>query len=230
MNPTKEFRDYLISQGAALVGIGDLTTVPASDYPIGIAVAIPLPKHVIKDLQLAPTREYYNLYTVLNDKLNAIVTAGEQYLISKGYHAYAQTTDRVNVDADNKSSLPHKTVATRSGLGWIGKNCLLVTPQYGSAVRISSLLTDAPLTCDAPVTYSQCGTCHACVKYCPAHALKNTLWHPGLPREDIVSVSACYTKQREIMKKSTGIDTDLCGKCFAICTYTKQYLKQTSTG
>ena len=48
MNPTKEFRDYLISQGAALVGIGDLTAVPSSDYPVGIAVAIPLPKHVIK--------------------------------------------------------------------------------------------------------------------------------------------------------------------------------------
>ena len=72
MNPTKEFRDYMISQGAALVGIGDLTAVPSSDYPVGIAVAIPLPKHVIKDLQLAPTREYYKLYTTLNDKLNAI--------------------------------------------------------------------------------------------------------------------------------------------------------------
>lgn len=34
MNPTKEFRDYLISQGAALVGIGDLTAVPSSDYPV----------------------------------------------------------------------------------------------------------------------------------------------------------------------------------------------------
>ena len=226
MNPTKEFRDYLISQGAALVGIGDLTAVPSSDYPVGIAVAVPLPKHIIKDLQLAPTREYYELYTTLNDKLNAIVTAGEEYLISRGYHAYALTTDRIMVDSDNHSSLPHKTVATRAGLGWIGKNCLLVTPQYGSAVRISSLLTDAPLTCDAPITRSQCGACHACVRYCPAHALNNTLWRPGMPREDIVSVSACYKKQRQIMRKSTGIDTDLCGKCFAVCTYTKQYLKQ----
>lgn len=143
MNPTKEFREYMISQGAALVGIGDLTTVPSSDYPVGIAVAIPLPKHVIKDLQLAPTREYYKLYTTLNDKLNAIVTAGEKYLTGRGYQAYAQTTDRITVDSDNRSPLPHKTVATRAGLGWIGKNCLLVTPQYGSAVRISSLLTDA---------------------------------------------------------------------------------------
>lgn len=107
MNPTKEFRDYMISQGAALVGIGDLTAVPSSDYPVGIAVAIPLPKHVIKDLQLAPTREYYKLYTTLNDKLNAIVTAGEKYLTGRGYQAYAQTTDRITVDSDNRSPLPH---------------------------------------------------------------------------------------------------------------------------
>lgn len=40
MNPTKEFRDYMISQGAALVGIGDLTAVPSTDYPVGIAVAV----------------------------------------------------------------------------------------------------------------------------------------------------------------------------------------------
>ena len=141
------------------------------DYPVGIAVAVPLPKHIIKDLQLAPTREYYELYTTLNDKLNAIVTAGEEYLISRGYHAYALTTDRIMVDSDNHSSLPHKTVATRAALA-DRQNCLLVTPQYGSAVRISSLLTDAPLTCDAPITRSQCGACHACVRYCPAHALK----------------------------------------------------------
>lgn len=98
MNPTKEFRDYLISQGAALVGIGDLTAVPSSDYPVGIAVAIPLPKHVIKGLQLAPTREYYELYNSLSDKLNTIITASAKYLTDKGYHAYARTTDQEMTD------------------------------------------------------------------------------------------------------------------------------------
>lgn len=112
MNPTKEFRDYLISQGAALVG-------------------------------LAPTREYYELYNSLSDKLNTIVTAGAKYLTDKGYHAYARTTDQEMTDSDNCIPLSHQTIATRAGLGWIGKNNRLVTPQYGSAVRISSLLTDA---------------------------------------------------------------------------------------
>lgn len=41
MNPTKEFRDYMISQGAALVGIGDLTAVPSSDYPLELQSQFP---------------------------------------------------------------------------------------------------------------------------------------------------------------------------------------------
>lgn len=46
-----------------------------------------------------------------------------------------------------------------------------------------------------------------------------------MPREEIVDVEACYKKQKEIMYVSTGIDTDLCGKCFAVCAYTQRYLR-----
>ena len=123
------------------------------------------------------------------------------------------------------SELPHKTVATRSGLGWIGKNCLLVTPQYGSAVRISSLMTNAPLICDEPIDRSYCGACSQCVKNCPGQALKGSFWKVGMPREEILDTEKCYKTQVEIMSKNTGIETDLCGKCFAVCSYTKKYLQ-----
>lgn len=45
-------------------------------------------------------------------------------------------------------------------------------------------------------------------------------------REEIVDVRKCYEKQVEIMYRETGIQTDLCGKCFAVCTYTRKYLKR----
>ena len=144
MGLTEELKKLLYSQGAALVGIGNMSRIQNCDFKTGIAVAVPLPETIIIDLQTAPTKEYYELYHSLNGKLNEIVMAGEEFLKSKGYEAYAQTTDRVEVDQDNISKLPHKTVAARAGLGWIGKNCLLVTPEYGPAIRISSLLTDAP--------------------------------------------------------------------------------------
>lgn len=86
---------------------------------------------------------------------------------------------------DYRSVLPHKTVATRAGIGWIGKNCLLVTREYGSAIRLSSLLTDAPLHGNDPIDKSLCGTCHKCVDACPAAALTGKLWHAGTLREEL---------------------------------------------
>lgn len=225
MGLTDELKELLYGQGAGLVGIGDMSGEKNCNFKTGVAVAVPLPENIIIDLQEAPTKEYYDLYDSLNGKLNEIVMAGEVFLRSKGFEAYAQTTDRVEVDQDNVSKLPHKTVAARAGLGWIGKNCLLVTPEYGSAIRISSLLTNAPLECDEPVKSSRCGMCDLCVKSCPAKALEGTLWEAGMPRERLVDVAKCYKKQTEIMYRETGIKTDLCGKCFAVCAYTRKYLK-----
>lgn len=226
MGLTEGLKERLFESGAALVGVGDLKSVGECGYDTGVSVAVPLPKHVIRDLQEAPTKEYYELYDILNNKLNGIITAGERFLQEKGFDAYAQTTDRVQIDSDNRSRLPHKTVATRAGLGWIGKNNLLVTETFGSAVRISSLLTNAPLKCGSPIDKSRCGGCSLCVQKCPAQALQGVLWEMGMPREKFVDVKKCYKKQTEIMYEATGIETDLCGKCFAVCLYTQKYLKR----
>lgn len=224
MTLTQELKDLLYEQGAALVGMGDMRQVEGCSYPVGISIAIPLPVHITLDLQKEPTKEYYDMYYTLNRKLNEVVLAGEAFLTDRGYKAWAQTTDRVKVNENKVSVLPHKTVATRAGVGWIGKNCLLVTPQYGSAVRLSSLLTDAPLECDEPYNESKCGACKLCVSNCPAQALKGTLWNPKVQRAEIVDIPKCYQKQVEIMTRATGIETDLCGKCFAVCAYTRKYI------
>ncbi len=225
MELTEEIKKFLYCHGADLVGIGDMSKVEECNYKTGIAVAVALPPNVITDLQKVPTKEYYRLYFSLNRKLDEIVLAGEEFLKNMGFGAYAQTTDRVKVNQSRISKLPHKTVATRAGLGWIGKNCLLVTSQYGSAIRISSLLTNAPLECNEPINQSCCGTCDLCIKNCPAQALKGTFWTVGTQRGKIVDIEKCYKKQVEIMLKNTGIETDLCGKCFAVCSYTRKYLK-----
>ena len=225
MELTEEIKKLLYSHGADLVGIGDMSKVEHCNFKVGTSIAVALPPNVIVDLQKAPTKEYYSLYYSLNKKLDSIVMAGEDFLKNKGFEAYAQATDRVKVDPNRISKLPHKTVATRAGLGWIGKNCLLVTPQYGSAIRISSLLTNAPLECNEAVDQSHCGMCKLCVNECPAQALRGALWTVDIQREEMLDTEKCRNKQIEIMLENTGIKTDLCGKCFAVCTYTRKYLK-----
>lgn len=221
----KELFSLLADRGAKLMGTADLSGIVAGELSIGVSVAIPVPANIVQDLKTAPTKEYYDAYYALNGKLNEIVTCGAEFLREKGWRAQANTTDVVRQDENWCTPLPHKTVATRAGLGWIGKNNLLVTESYGSAIRLSSLLTDAPLPVGTPIEESRCAGCDICVKSCPAKALTGALWKAEMRREELFHKEDCKRVQTERMKRATGIDTDLCGLCFAVCARTQKYLR-----
>ncbi|MFY0543662.1 tRNA epoxyqueuosine(34) reductase QueG [Brevibacillus sp. H7] len=67
-------------------------------------------------------------------------------------------------------ALSDRAVAERAGLGWIGKNCALITPEFGSWVYLGELVTNLPLPPDTPVEEG-CGDCNICVEACPTGAL-----------------------------------------------------------
>lgn len=222
-----ELLRFLAEKGARLSGVGNPEGITDGALKTGICVAVPVPPHIVRDLVTAPTKEYYDAYFAMNAALDAIVSYGATWLQERGYRAIANTTDRVYKDENWCTPIPHKTPATRAGLGWIGKSCLLVTEQYGSAVRLSGLLTDAPLPFDAPVNKSRCGSCIVCVSRCPGHALRGALWEVDVSREQLLDKEACKQTQLRRMKEATGIETDLCGLRFAVCPYTQRYLKHT---
>ena len=215
----------LREHGAVLCGAADMSGSSTEGLNTGVSVAVSLPAHVVEDLKTAPTLEYRDTYQRLNRQLDSIVLAGEAFLRKNGFRAWACTLERMKKDETWCVPIPHKTFAVRAGLGWIGKSCLLVTPEYGSAVRISSLLTDAPLPVEQPVTESRCGGCTKCVDSCPGQALKGALWRAGMARERLLDKEACKEAQTRRMEAATGVHTDLCGLCFAVCPYTQRWLR-----
>jgi epoxyqueuosine reductase QueG len=228
MDLSLQLRDELQRHGADLIGFGDLTALPIESrqgLPTGVAVAVKLPKEAMRGIADLPTQAYYRQYSLLNDLLDGIVGAGAALLRQAGYRAVAQTRQYVNpFMVNNITLLPHKTVSTRAGLGWIGKSALLVTPEYGSMVRISSLLTDAPLPCAAPVEESRCGACEVCMRACPGGAISGRLWRAGLPREAFFDARACEETTLARSLAGFGQAATLCGKCIVVCPWTKKYL------
>lgn len=226
---TKHIKDELTRHGADLVGVGDLTGLPdavRNGLPIGICVAVKYPKEVICGITELPTQEYHNWYNMLNERLDSLVTFGAETLQRMGYEAIAKTRAQVgNGEAECKTVLPHKTVATRAGIGWIGKCALLVTESHGSMIRISSILTDAPLTTAAPVNQSKCGDCMICTNACPAGAVSGKLWEVGLYRDEFYDPIKCRETARERSKRGFGSAITLCGKCIEVCPYTKRYIR-----
>jgi epoxyqueuosine reductase QueG len=107
--------------------------------------------------------------------------------------------------------LPHKTVALRAGLGFIGKNNLLITNQYGCALMLGKVLTIAPFaTISTPIKEPQCGDCNICVDVCTTKALLGKTWSVTTVREEIITRKLCT----------------LCLQCMVRCPYTEEYAKR----
>lgn len=83
-----------------------------------------------------------------------------------------------------------KLAAHLAGLGWIGKSCLLITPEHSPHVRWVTVLTDPPLLPTGTPMEQKCGACTACVDICPQHAFIGRSFCSEEPREARFDVAA----------------------------------------
>ncbi|WP_203364097.1 tRNA epoxyqueuosine(34) reductase QueG [Bacillus sp. REN10] len=98
-------------------------------------------------------------HTVLRDRLSKL----EAFILSK----VPEARFRSMVDT---GELVDRAVAERAGIGWSGKNCSIITPEFGSYVYLGEMITNLPLKPDQPIE-ERCGSCTKCIDACPTGAL-----------------------------------------------------------
>lgn len=228
---TLEIKQKAIELGADLVGIADLRRVKGiptepkellEPYTHAVVIAVAISPGVFEQIKSEPTPLYVHHYQVVNSMLDSINFQLQREILREGYRALAipasQTIDRVNW----LGHISHKAIAKAAGLGWQGKSLLLITPQYGPRVRLTTLLTDAPLEPDE-VQSNRCGTCRKCQEACPAAAIKGISWedHPQT-REDALYFGRCVEKVTEDFAKRPEIGKAICGVCISVCPWGKK--------
>jgi len=227
-NLNDELTTFLKNRGASLVGFAGLKEIKpdARDgLPYGVSIAVALDPQIMSGIITGPNFAYHAEYKIVNALLDYLEQSAVHFLVKKGFKAKARLPFFESKNTLT-AKLPHKTVATRAGLGWIGKCALLVTKKYGSAVRLGTVVTNAPLTPGKPVNESLCAHCTRCVDACPAKAHTGKNWQAGMPREALYDAFKCRDKACELSMESFGEPVSICGLCIVACPWTKDYLKR----
>lgn len=219
--------------GADLFGVADLTGRAAHElllkqggesvsvFPRGVSLGVRLLNAVVDELyrhdEPGPIYSYRGLYNSVNSDLDRVSLAVAKRIQKHGYRAYPIPASQTVDDRRLYGAVSHKLLANLSGLGWIGKNCLLVTPQNGPRVRLASVLTDAPLAAGTPIK-DGCNECSECVDICPPGAFTGASFNPEDPRDVRFRANMCrnYTRQRAEL-----LGEGICGLCVYACPYGK---------
>ncbi|MBN1535779.1 MAG: epoxyqueuosine reductase [Anaerolineales bacterium] len=190
-------------------------------FPCSISIGIVLPNAIV---DLLPNqsdmgvRISYNhhAYNIVNQRLDLATSQIAGIIQDAGYLAYPIPASRAPRDERLCGLFSHKLAAHLSGLGWIGKSCLLVTPDHGPRVRWGTILTDAPLKPSRELLEDRCGDCTQCVDICPVHAFTGKHFIPEEPRGVRYRADVCDRYFQSMVDKG---DVRVCGLCLYVCPY-----------
>ena len=228
MNRTQELKATAKAEGADLVGVADLepfkagATILAPDIlercTRAVSLAVHLDDATVDSIEQAPTPIYAQHYRAVNATLDHLAACLVKWIMSQSYSAFAIPASQIVDEASLMGSISHKAVARMAGIGWQGKSLLIVSPQYGPRIRLSTVLTDMALIPDKPLK-NRCGPCRECMEACPASAIKNLRTEDCYAnREEALHFSRCVEQTRSF-KARPGIGVQICGVCIRVCPF-----------
>lgn len=196
--------------------IVDISGLPFGEnrgLPYAVLIAKALPKKYV--LKLAEEAADFSVLSQVEEYTDNAADSLAEMIRKRGFCAVSQSEgslrERKEYYASEKNTpLPHKKVAVLSGCGWIGKNGLFVTEEYGCALSMCTVLTDMPLHENArTIKPPRCGECEMCVQSCPMHILHGASWRTDVRRDEIINVDHC----------------EKCLKCLVKCRYSMEYAR-----
>jgi len=212
----QQLKTYSLSLGASLFGIADIIKIrdnfrlsdsAKKQFPWGISLGKRAADGVLEDIQDQPTPLYFHHYRQLNIFLDRAAFLLTSYIQELGFRALPIPASQIIDWEKQQAHVSHKKIGFLAGLGWIGRNNLLVNPRLGSRFRLVTVLTDLPLEADQAIEGS-CGECRRCLMSCPAQAIKT---NPA----DFDHIR-CFEKLDEFRKKHI-VSQHICGVCVKAC-------------
>lgn len=188
-------------------------------YPRAVSIGVALMDDIVDLLprnqeRWAAVTYRSHSYDVINARLDQMGSRVASEIQRAGFRALPLPAS-LRVDDERICALfSHKMAAHLAGLGWIGKSCLLVTPDHGPRVRWVSVLTDAPLTPTGQAMEQRCGECMECANACPASAILGRNFVEQEPREARMDARKCERFYDEMEAQGK---VAVCGMCLYIC-------------
>jgi epoxyqueuosine reductase QueG len=223
-----------IKENTALYGVADfeknrneLITTYGSDickYPKAISLAIQLKEEIINRIPEAVTNKEYakayrQEYFDSHERIKIIAKKITKQLRAEGYNAVYLDVSGQSDELELKQLFAQKTTACLAGIGWLGKNALLTTKEYGPRLTWATVLTDAPIEAyEGEPLDSLCADCLECVNICPSGAISN---NTDPKKSYNPQVCGSYIKERV----DNGYDM-ICGQCLYICPYGRKSNKK----
>ena len=226
----RELEQQAIGMGAAYFGVADLTPARefilsgGSDYlgqfPFALTAAVPMIDGWVDQLPRQDDPLVMQSYAETLDAIDRrwldIAYSLTVTLQNAGYKALP-IAEHVSDKATRRGVISHKLTAHLAGMGWIGKNALLITPERGPRVRLMTVLTTAPLPVAKPkvdLAYDGCGDCRVCVDACPVQALTGVPFAVEIPRDARLDFRKCLDYR---IGQETRIGARTCGLCLCAC-------------
>ncbi len=213
----QKLKNFALEQGISLFGVADITNIREeflldknlkSQFQNAISLGKRLLDSVLEDILDRPTPLYFHHYRQVNFFLDRTAFLLSSYIQELGFKALPIPASQIIDWEKQRAHLSHKKVGYLAGLGWIGRNNLLVNPEFKARFRLVTVLTDMPLEADRPLN-KDCGKCRKCLEPCPAQAIKEQ-------KEDF-DHWACFEKLKEFRKMGI-VGQHICGVCVKACS------------